>query len=419
MTRAAEVRSAGGLVGDALGGVVGMVRDVHRAIAGRSFAAVGPLGWPARVLHHAIAGAIYETVRISHATLPRAGFAIAARAIPADAQPLSSTPGGALVLAAINGLWGDRISARHPALAVSMAVRSGGHDVPLTPDGLRAAYPGATPRLAVFVHGLAETERWWWRSTRRQDGQAHPTYGSRLRHDLGYTPVYVRYNTGLRVSDNGQRLADIMAELVEAWPTGVDEIVFVGHSMGGLVVRSACHYGDTRADQWTGAVRHVCCLGAPNLGAPLEKGLNAAAHLLARLPETKPAADLLNLRSVGVKDLRYGSLVEDDWRDHDPDEFLTDRCTEVPFLKHVTYHFLAATVTATPGHPVGTLVGDLLVRYPSAAGQGRRRRVPFIAEHGRHVGGLHHFDLLNHPAVYHQIRTWLAADAATAPPGRQ
>jgi Citrate transporter len=132
-------------------------------------------------------------------------------------------------------------------------------------------------------------------------------------------------------------------------------------------------------------VRHVFCLGAPHLGAPVEKGVNVAAWLLARLPETRPAAEVLNLRSVGVKDLRFGSLVEQDWQGVDADEFLRDRCGEVPFLDHATYYFVGATLTNRHDHPVAALVGDLLVQFPSAAGQGQRRRIPFAVEHGRHM----------------------------------
>jgi hypothetical protein len=184
--------------------------------------------------------------------------------------------------------------------------------------------------------------------------------------------------------------------------------------MGGLVARSACHQAESGERICAPLIRHVFCLGAPHLGAPLEKGVNAAAWLMARFPETRPLAHLANLRSAGVKDLRYGSLVEEDWRDIDPDELLRDRCTEVPFLPHASYYFIGTTVTARHEHPAGKILGDLFVRFPSASGKGRRRRIPFEPENGHHLGGLHHFDLLNHPDVYRQIRTWLTR--AAAPP---
>jgi pimeloyl-ACP methyl ester carboxylesterase len=262
--------------------------------------------------------------------------------------------------------------------------------------GLANAYPDATPKLAVFVHGLCEDEHAWSITGRR-------SYGARLQQELGYTPVYVRYNTGLHISDNGRRLAEVLHHLVGAWPTDVEEIVLVGHSMGGLVARSACHYGERDGRGWVKPVRHVFCLGTPHLGAPLERAANRAGHVLGRLAVTRPFADVINARSAGIKDLRYGACIEEDWCDCDPDEYLDDRCNEVPFLPEATYYFIGATLSKRPD----SRVGDLLVQYVSASGTGPKRRIPFDADNGRHLGGINHFQLLNHPAVYQQMRDWL------------
>ena len=375
--RGEEIRAAGRLVGDVLAGAVGGVREVHRAVAGRVFAAVGPAALPIRVLHDGIAGGVYTAVRGAHVALPRAASVVAAFGTSPAQSPLSASRPGGLVLAAVNGLWGDMLSRRHPELALAMTVRSQGADVASTTEDLGTAFHRATPRIVLFAHGPCETEQFWSLSSRRHYGADHITHGSRLQQDLGYTAVYLRYNTGLRVSDNGRRLAQLLDELVAGWPVCVEEVALVGHSMGGLVVRSACHHAATGPHQWAPQVRHVFCLGTPHLGAPLEKGANVAAWLLTRFPETRPAARFLNLRSVGVKDLRFGALVDEDWRDADPDEFLRDRCTEVPFLPHATYYFIGATLTRDREHPLATIVGDLFVQFPSASGQSRRRKIPF------------------------------------------
>jgi pimeloyl-ACP methyl ester carboxylesterase len=415
MSRSQEIRAAGRLAGDVLAGVVDTVHDVHLAIARRAFAAVGPAAAPVRVLHDSITNTVYGVVRGAHAALPRgAAVAAAAGAGLADQPPLSASPPAGLALAVLNGLWGDTLARRHPELALAMSLRAGGVDVPATVGGLAAAYPAATSRIAVFVPGLSETEQYWSLSSRRHYGAEHSTHGSRLQRDLGYTPVYLRYNSGLHISDNGARLARLLDEVVAGWPVTVEEIVLVGHSMGGLVARSACHHAASGGHPCVPLIRHVFCLGTPHLGAPLEKGVNATAWLAALVPESRPLARLANRRSAGVKDLRYGSLVEQDWGDCDPDEFLRDRCTEVPFLPHAAYYFIGTTVTAQRDHPLARIIGDLFVQFPSASGTGRRRRIPFAADNGRHLGGLHHFDLLNHPDVYHQIRTWLARDGERA-----
>jgi pimeloyl-ACP methyl ester carboxylesterase len=258
--------------------------------------------------------------------------------------------------------------------------------------------------VAVFVHGLGESDAAW-----RRRADAHgPGYGALLERELGYTAVELRYNSGRHISDNGRELARRLEELHEAWPVAIDEIVLVGHSMGGLVARSACHYGHHDERRWTEAVRHVFCLGSPHLGAPLEKGINALGWALRAVPETQPWARLVNARSAGIKDLRYGACLEEDWCDCDPDELLTDRCHDVPFLPGARFYFVAATISRRPNDPLGAILGDLLVRVPSASGAGRGRRIPFAIEDGRRLDGLTHFDLLNHPAVYEQIRSWVA-----------
>ena len=284
-----------------------------------------------------------------------------------------------------------------------MTPRHRGADLPLDAGELARALPGAGPRVALFVHGLGETDASW---RLRADAQ-RPGYGAGLQRDLGHTPIELRYNTGLHISDNGRALARLLEELRGAWPVAIEEIVIVGHSMGGLVARSACHYAQREGHRWTGAVRHVFCLGSPHLGAPLEKGVNALGWALGRVPETRPLANVLNVRSAGIKDLRFGSCAEEDWCECDPDELLTDRCHDVPFLPGARFYFVAATLSRRPGDPLGAILGDLLVRVPSASGAGRRRQIGFAIEDGHHVGGVTHFDLLNHPAVYEQIRGWI------------
>jgi pimeloyl-ACP methyl ester carboxylesterase len=389
--RSAEIRAAGDLAGRALAGTGTLVRDVHAAIAERAFAAAGPGGEPARILHDGVSAAVYGGVRATLRALPRGAGTILARSARADAPSLADSPRGSLALAALNGAIGDALHLEGSELALTMSLRRRGADV--DPDA--PAIEGT--RLAIFVHGLGETDMAW---RLRADAQ-RPSYGPSLRRDFGYEPLELRYNSGRHISDNGRELARLLDRLATA--TAVDEIVLVGHSMGGLVARSACHYGRLEGHAWTDAVRHVFCLGSPHLGAPLEKSVNALGWALARLPETRPVARIVNGRSVGIKDLRYGACVEDDWCDCDADELLTDRCHDVPFLPHATFYFVAATLRGLPGE----VVGDLLVRRPSASGAGRTRRIPFALQDGHHLGGLTHFDLLNHPAVYEQMRGWL------------
>ncbi len=406
-----EIRAGGALVGDALGGGVRAIRHVHAAIADRVFEALTPGASPVRLVHDAVTAATYGTVQVAHLATPRIG-AMAAAAFSTDQGSAGgSRPAARLALGTLNGLWGDRVERRYSALATPMALRSDGADVALTSTDVARTYPQATKRVAVFVHGLCEHERSWWHRAERHHGDPAVSYGTLLRDEHGFTPVYLRYNTGRCIADNARSLSDLLEELVELWPVPVEEMVLIGHSMGGLVIRGACHTGAEAGRSWPAPVRHVFCLGTPHLGARLEQGVEALAVALGRLPETRPAAGFLDTRSAGVKDLRHGACVADDAHGHDPGRFVRRRREEVPFLEHASYYFIAATVTRDPGHPAAAWVGDLIVHPPSASGRDRDRQVPFPAENGAHLGGMNHLDLLNHPAVYAQLAAWVGGAA--------
>ncbi|MCU1693712.1 MAG: Triacylglycerol esterase/lipase EstA, alpha/beta hydrolase fold [Frankiales bacterium] len=416
--RADEARDLSRLLGLTLAGGTTRVAEVHEGVAGRTFRPLGPLGTPVRVVHDAVAGRAYRGV--GRALQVSARLVGEAAAAVTSGRPLDDVPAARVGLAVLNGAHGDLLTREAPALATTMSVRSGGRDVPLERAALAAAHPAAGPRLVVFLHGLTEHEGAWRFRAVTHHGRADVTYGSLLERDLGLTPVYLRYNTGLHISDNGRALADLLGELVAAWPAPVEDLVLVGHSMGGLVARSALHLarsGQPDAEPWTALVRDTVTLGTPHLGAPLERTVHRLAHGLARLPETRPLAALLGARSVGIKDLRRGTLVEQDWTGRDLDAVEPGPHTHVPLHDGARHFVVLATLARDPGSRVGSLLGDLLVPPSSALGDtGDDTRLAFPADHVHRVGGLHHFDLLNHPEVYERLRRWLVERPGGARP---
>jgi pimeloyl-ACP methyl ester carboxylesterase len=406
--RADEARGLSELGRLTLRGTTSRIAEVHRGIADRAFGAVGPAGAPVKAVHDAVSGAAYSSVRLALGAGARAAGLVGA--LRADGESLDDGRGG-VALGILNGAHGDLVAREAPALAVAMSVRCAGRDVPLTPAGLSAAFPDGSGRLAVFLHGLTETEGSWCFRSERHHGVRDITYGTLLHRDLGLTPVFLRYNTGLHISDNGRSLAALLTALVGSWPVPVQDIVLIGHSMGGLVARSALHQaggGSAHAQPWTALVRDTVTLGTPHLGAPLERGVHALTANLARLPETRPLAALLALRSVGIKDLRRGTLVEADWTGRDLDAPGRAEHTAVPLHDGARHFVVLATVARNPEGPVAELLGDLLVPPRSALGDtGDDERLAYPPDSVHRVGGIHHLDLLNHPRVYEQIRGWL------------
>ncbi len=401
--RGGELGALSRLVSSEVAAGVGGIGLTQRGISERVFRSIGPSAGVVRWTHDSISGAVYSALRGSARALGSAAER-ALRATGTAGREISAAPGGAALVGAINGLIGDQLERQASELHQPMAIRVGGRVVAPERGALAEAFPATSARIVVFLHGLMETEFAWSLGERRS---GH-TYGSRLSRDLGCTPVYVRYNTGRHVSENGRELSELLEEVVAAWPVEVDEVALVGHSMGGLVARSACYQAKQGDAEWVERVRHVVSLGTPHMGAPLAQGVHYAAAAFHALPETRALGALLRRRSAGIRDLRQGSLVDQDWRGRDPDALRAAACQEVPLLDGATHCFVTATLTRAERHPVARLLGDTLVLVPSASGRSRTRRIPFDSEYGAHVGGTNHLALLNHPRVYERLRAWLA-----------
>lgn len=355
--------------------IVKPVEGMHRAIAAPWFRALGTLGKPAGLAHDVISRVVYGSIRIGAAAL----------GIGLDARRTGDSPPAGAGQAFVNGLWGDNLGRHESRLGTSMSMRDReGATIP-TGAGLAAAFPMATGRLVVLVHGLIKTERCWY------GGDTRPGLIGSLEDHPALTPLTVRYNSGLPVATNGVQLASLLEEAHAHWPLPVESIALVGHSMGGLVIRSACAAAVRSGHRWIGDVSDVVTIGSPHRGAPLEKLVHAAAWGLTVAPQTRPLADFINTRSRGIKDLRLGSIS------------LTAETEPGVTPLGISHHFVAGVVTSNPAHPVGAVVGDLMVRPASST------RAPALEPANVVVlGGVHHFDLLHSPAVLDHVMDWLA-----------
>ncbi len=365
--------------------VTAPVEGIHLAISRRWFGAIGSPARPVQRVHDAVTSTTYALVRLGGAAI---GLAV-------DTRVDDRSPAASSAQSIVNGFWGDALDASDDRLGLTMGMRDrDGQAVPSDAD-LGRAFPDATGSLIVLVHGLMETDRCW------SSADAEPGLFRGLAEHPDLTPVTVRYNTGRRISDNGALLADILESVLARWPVPVERLALVGHSMGGLVIRSACLSAAARGHQWIGFVNDVVTLGAPHRGAPLEKFVNAASWALGATSETRPLADFLNARSGGIKDLRFGAVAEGDWRGVDPDALLRNTVGDHTLPAGIRHHFVSGTITADPKHPVGAIVGDLVVRPSSSSG---RRLEPTTVTV---VGGARHPDLPRDAAVIDHVMGWL------------
>ena len=280
-------------------------------------------------------------------------------------------------LGLVNGVFGDRLGARTAPLDLASVLRHG--DAYLGPATVIPPREDR-PHVVVLVHGLATTEWSWVLGAEAYHGDPAATFGTMLERDLGLEPVYARFNTGRPIEVNGASLAERLEALAQAW--NPERIVLVCHSLGGLVARAAGEAAKNAGHTWLGRWTDFVTLSTPHPGAPLAALADLGARGLGSLehPATQVLARILEARSPGIQALKEAATSG---------------------LPEVRCTFLAAT--ASEG-PVGTLVGDLLVRVPSASGpETHRERVTL----GTFPGVLHH-QVQCHPAVYAAVRSVLA-----------
>jgi len=416
--RADEKAALAVAAGRGFSDVVRAVEGVHRAVLARAYGLAGAGGRAPRRAHEGFTTGIYASVRGIGALVTYGSSQVLATRTNPQAEASPEDGAGAQWSAALCSAFGDHLEDACSTLAMPMSVRHRGRHVPPTSTSLARAFPDASSGIALFIHGLGMTEHAWSpaasESSGEKGGPGGRGYAERLATDLGLTPVYVRYNTGLHISTNGHLLAGLVDLVVRHWPTPVTRLVLFGHSMGGLVARSACHSGHSAGAEWVPLVSDLVTLGSPHHGAPLEQAANIAASALRAAPESRPLADLLDRRSAGIKDLRFGYVTDQAWRRAAPNA-IHDESEDVPLLSTSRHHFLAGTVCRRADSRLADLIGDFVVLPASATGRkSTAHRRPFPTVAGHRVAGVNHRALLVSPDVYRILRKQLT-EPSTGP----
>jgi hypothetical protein len=377
---------------------------VHQSVWDR----LGVPGGQAPGKTRGLTGAVYRLVHlITQATGKSAKTVIALleAIFESEGNSIPRTPRGETFLSVLNGVMGDHLVEQNNPFAIPMTFRhrelAAGQQVPMIE-------PGSSGKVMLLIHGLCMSDL--QQHARNSNNLTEP--GKALASSLGYCPVYLRYNSGLHVSRNGQELAVQLENLLTNWPEPVDELSVVAHSMGGLVLRSALHQAQQQGLLWPGQLKNIVFLGTPHHGAPLERAGNWLDIILEKIPHARPFNALGKLRSAGITDLRYGNLLEEDWHGHDRFAFRPDRRQALPLPPGVNCFAVAATLAEKRGIMSDHLLGDGLVPLRSALGQHDEpsRNLDFPASSQWIAWRTSHMELLNSPAVNDQIIRWLSAN---------
>lgn len=400
----ADLRGISRLAIDAITGITDLVEAMHATIA--------RLPAPLATVDHepakGLAALVYNSVR-GVARLSGKSVDLALSQLSPMLDRIGAPAPRDAVVAALNGVLGDHLEISGNPLAIDMRLRSHGQPLVLERKALAGEFPGASGSIIVLVHGLCMNDLQW-----RQGGHDH---GIALAHELDSTAVYLHYNSGRHVSSNGRDFSVLLQRLLQEWPVPVAGLCIVGHSMGGLVARSACHAAAQDRHDWLQHLDRLVFLGTPHHGAPLERAGSSIDRLFGVSPYIAPFAKLGKIRSAGIQDLRHGNVLDSDWQDRHSDDHQDGR-TPLPLPKGVRCHAVAAT---TQRHDDAIddrwLSGDGLVPISSALGEHPDRRFDLrIPKSRRWIGhGINHIQMLGSDAVYRQLKTWLSANDKVLP----
>jgi pimeloyl-ACP methyl ester carboxylesterase len=362
---ATDARGVARLAIDGVKGVTGIVESMHQRIAGGA----PVLGQVEDKRTRGITGFVYRSIR-GTTSLVGGALDIALSGVEkliGDKLPAGPSTQRDAVVAAINGICGDHLERTGNPLAVPMHLRF---------DDTAER----KPHVLLMVHGLCMTGSQW-------NHQGHD-HGVALAPALGATPVYASYNSGRAIEANGAELATQIGALVSTWPVPVQSITIVGHSMGGLVARSAIEHAATQCMPWLQKLNALAFLGTPHHGAPLEQGGNWVHKALGVSPYLAPFARISGLRSTGITDLRHGSAR--------------------PLPAGIPCFAVAGSLGPS-------LLGDGLVTVASAFGRHPdvAMDLGLAADRTLLVEGAGHLDLLSRPEVMGQLIAWLARPKAS------
>ncbi len=393
-----DIRGAGNLAIDAITSITDLVEAMHHTIT--SFGGIlSGTDQNQSQRTTGITGMVYRNIR-TITGLVGDGLDVLLKRFSSLLGETKSSSDREAVQAALNGVLGDHLAARNNPLAIQMEFRRNGAAFAMDDQAFNRALQQSNGKIALMVHGSCMNDLQWNR-------QGHD-HGAALDRDLKYLPVYLHYNTGRHISQNGREFADNIEAFITQLPQPT-ELVIIAHSMGGLVSRSACHYGKDEGHSWLNHLQKMIFLGTPHHGAPLERAGNWIDTLLDISPYSAPFSRLGKIRSAGITDLRYGNILDEDWKGRDRFECSGDHRTCVPLPDGMQCYTIAATTKKESSRLGDHLIGDGLVTSNSALGRHKNANLTlkFPEAHQWIARDMNHLDLLNQPEVYETIKLWL------------
>ena len=384
------------LIVDVTIGVTNLVEAMHKQVVHPSFLPSTTI----QKLITSIASITYKNIRWSTLFIGSSISKMLKKLTPAIGK-IKDSDKKDIILSVLNGVIGDYLEEKENPLKITMQFRYQSKTLAIDPKSIKGAYPKVNGKILLMIHGSCMNDLQWTRKDHN--------HGKIIATELNKTPIYLKYNSGLHISSNGKNLNNLLEKLVKNWPVPIEELVIIAHSMGGLVSRSALYYGEQNQKRWTKHVKKIVFLGTPHHGSYVERTGNYLDLILESIHYAKPFARLGKIRSAGVTDLRYGNLIDEDWKDDNRFEIKNDKRRNIQLSKQIEFYSIAAVIGNETASLSTQILGDTLVDVKSALGQHKNpnKNLNFKKENIWISYDSNHLDLISNPKILNKLKIWL------------
>lgn len=384
------------LIMDATIGVTDLVEEMHKQVLNPPFLPSTAI----QKLITSITSITYQNIRWSTLFIGKSLHKIVAHITPIIGK-IKPSDKKEVLSAVLNGVIGDYLEEKENPLKITMQFRNHSKAIQIDSKSLKTAYPNLNGKILLMIHGSCMSDVQWTRKDHN--------HGEVIAKELNKTIVYLNYNSGRHISTNGKNLNELLEKLSENWPVPIEELNIITHSMGGLISRSAIYYGHKKSKNWTKSLKNIVFLGTPHHGSHVERVGNYLDLILKSIPYAKPFARLGKIRSAGVTDLRYGNLVDEDWKNSDRFELKGDQRQHIPLPENIEFYAVAAVIGKETNPTSTQILGDTLVSVKSALGKHKNpeKNLNFKKKNIWIAYDSNHLDLLSNPKILDKLKVWL------------
>ncbi|MFT6264264.1 MAG: pimeloyl-ACP methyl ester carboxylesterase [Oleiphilaceae bacterium] len=313
----------------------------------------------------------------------------------------------------LNSMIGEYLEKEKNPLAIQMGFYHRSKKLSLDTPLTQQLNAPLSNKVVILVHGLTQLETVWdfpksgssneliinhyigaFFDTPKDSGKED--YGSKLQEEFGYTPFYLRYNTGLSLEKNGRNFAAQLSKLFRSYPIAINELMLIGFSMGGTLLRHAQYSAQNNQFQWLSILSKCIYLGSPNESSPLDRMGYISRDILRRFPMRwiNLWADRIGHRSNRLQSLKQGMKLLNESQ---------DRVVEgVSYAESSRHYFIKSGINVDEQGVLSRVLGDTLV----AENRSIFSSAPANSQTARIEGLSYDYSIAHSDRVYHLLAAW-------------